>query len=123
MLTIAELFDSFPASKDDETEKRRQEIFDEIVEGFTAEFDPEVARQFSREWSNTSEGVPVTIFITEPDKEWLENPETQAKLKKYLNFAEDRTDVALSVKIEDPNGGVLVELYKTTVTLTKVPAE
>lgn len=120
MPTVAELFDSFPASKNAEIKERRQEIFDEIIEAFTKELDPEAERTFARDWKDITEGVPAEICITADDKEWLENPKTQIELMQYMGFAEDRTDVTLTVKMADAKGGLKGMLYHPTITLTKV---
>ena len=120
MPNVAELFDSFPVSKNAEIKQRRKEIFDDILEAFTKELDPEAERVFARDWKDITEGVPVEICITADDKEWLENSKTQNELKIHLGFADDRTDVTLSVEIKDAKGGLKGMLYHPTITLTKI---
>jgi len=110
MPNVAELFDSFPVSKNAEIKQRRKEIFDDILEAFTKELDPEAERVFARDWKDITEGVPVEICITADDKEWLENSKTQNELKIHLGFADDRTDVTLSVEIKDLSSAVSTRL-------------
>lgn len=119
MPNVAELFDSFP-SQEAEITQRRKEIFDDILEAFTKELDPEAERVFARDWKDITEGVPVEICITADDKEWLENSKTQNELKIHLGFADDRTDVTLSVEIKDKEGALKGKLFWATITLTKI---
>lgn len=115
MPTVAELFDSFPSSKDAEIGHRRKMIFEEIQQEFIEKFQPDEMR----EWDNTSEGVPVTIYVPQDDIEWFKTPETQTKLKKSFGFA-DRTDVEQSIEINEMDGVMAGKMHKVTVTLTKV---
>jgi len=120
MPTVAELFDAFPSQEAKIAQRRRKDIFDEIVESFTEELDLEAEREYAREWNEVTEGVPVKICIIVDDKEWLENPKTHDELKLYMDFAKERTDVTLSVEIKDNESGWKGSVVWATITLTKI---